>query len=135
MDISTAGIDLNVGEGNMDFGKSIQTCMGKYATFEGRASRSEFWWFYLFTIMLSWGASVVGALSFGEGGGAALSLLTNLAVMLPSFAASSRRLHDTNRSGWWVLLALTIIGIIPLIIWWAQDSDKAANQYGAPYFE
>lgn len=85
--------------------------------------------------MLSWGASVVGALSFGEGGGAALSLLTNLAVMLPSFAASSRRLHDTNRSGWWVLLALTIIGIIPLIIWWAQDSDKAANQYGAPSFE
>ncbi len=80
--------------------------------------------------MLGWGASVVGALSFDEEGGTALSLLVSLAVMLPSLAASSRRLHDTNRSAWWILLAFTIIGVIPLIIWWAQESYKSGNDYG-----
>ena len=113
----------------MNFGEAISACMAKYATFEGRGSRSEFWWFYLFTILMSWGASIVGALTL-HGAGDALSLLVNLALMVPSIAASTRRLHDTNRSGWWVLITLTIIGIIPLIYWWAKESDPAENQYG-----
>ena len=115
----------------MNFGQSIQTCMGKYATFEGRASRSEYWWFYLFTVLVSWGASVVGALSLFDTGGI-LSLVVNAALLLPSLAASTRRLHDTNRSGWWFLLAATGIGIILLIVWWAQGSDKSDNKYGSP---
>ena len=116
----------------MDFGKAIQTCMGKYATFQGRGSRSEFWWFYLFTVLVVWGATIAGAATGGEDGANALSGLANLVLMLPSLAASCRRLHDTNRSGWWLLIALTIIGIIVLIIWWAQESDAAANRFGEP---
>ena len=117
----------------MSFGQAIQTCMGKYATFAGRGVRSEFWWFYLFALLMSWGANVVGALALGgEEGAAMLGLIINLALFVPTLAASSRRLHDTNRSGWWFLLAFTVIGLIPLIIWWAQDSDKESNRFGEP---
>ena len=113
----------------MNFGEAIGACMGKYATFEGRASRSEYWWFYLFTILLAWGAALGGA-AMSHNGGNALSLLINLAMFLPTLAAGARRLHDTNRSGWWLLLLITVIGLIPLIYWWAKESDPAENQYG-----
>ena len=64
------------------------------------------------------------------GVGQALEGLYSLAVLVPSIAVAARRLHDTNRSGWWQLIALTVIGIIPLIIFYAQDSDPGPNQYG-----
>ncbi len=113
----------------MNFSTAISTCLSKYATFQGRASRSEYWWFYLFTVLLGWGATMVGAVTM-EDGGDMLSVLVGLAFALPTFAAGSRRLHDIGRSGWWQLLILTIIGVIVLIIWFATDSEKAANKYG-----
>lgn len=58
--------------------------------------------------------------------------LLNLALLLPSLAVGARRLHDIGRSGWWQLLVLTGIGIILLIIWWANDTKKENNEYGAP---
>ncbi|MCG2609581.1 DUF805 domain-containing protein, partial [Acinetobacter sp. SM34] len=61
-----------------------------------------------------------------------LNGLLNLALLLPSLAVGARRLHDTNRSGWWQLLVLTVIGIIPLIIWWATDTKAESNQWGQP---
>jgi uncharacterized membrane protein YhaH (DUF805 family) len=109
----------------MTFGKSIATCFAKYVNFNGRASRPEYWWFYLFTILLSWGSILVDSSRI-------LSLFVNLAVFLPVVAAGSRRLHDTNRSGWWQLIMLTVIGIIPLVIWWASKSSDQDNQYGSP---
>jgi uncharacterized membrane protein YhaH (DUF805 family) len=117
-------------EGEMNFGQAIQTCMGKYATFEGRASRSEFWWFYLFTLLVIWGANWVGLLVFGDPVG--LSALANIVLLLPSLAAATRRLHDTGRSGWWQLLALTVIGIILLIVWWASEGHGEENEHGPP---
>ena len=60
----------------------------------------------------------------------AVSLVFNLATLIPSIAVSVRRLHDTNRSGWWNLIALTFVGIIPLLIWLCQAGDKNDNQYG-----
>jgi uncharacterized membrane protein YhaH (DUF805 family) len=102
--------------------------MGKFATFDGRASQSEFWWFYLFTVLVSWGASAVGALVLGDPAG--LSLLANLILLLPLLAAATRRLHDTGRSGWWQLLSLTVIGVILLIVWWASEGDVEENDYG-----
>ena len=115
-------------EGAMDFGQAIRTCMGKFATFDGRASRSEFWWFYLFTLLVIWGANAVGALVLGDPAG--LSLLANLIFLLPVLAAATRRLHDTGRSGWWQLLSLTVIGVILLIVWWASEGDAEENDYG-----
>lgn len=58
--------------------------------------------------------------------------LLNLALFLPSLAVGARRLHDVGRSGWWQLLAFTVIGLIPLIIWWATDTKQEQNKYGAP---
>ena len=109
----------------MTFGKAIATCFAKYVDFKGRASRPEFWWFYLFTILLGWGSMLVDS---SQG----LSTIVNLAVFLPVFAAGSRRLHDTNRSGWWQLIMLTVIGIIPVVIWWASKGSDQDNQYGSP---
>ncbi len=115
----------------MNFGQAISTCMGKYATFSGRASRSEYWWFYLFCLLMSWGASLVGATTSMEGGADIMSGIVSIALILPTIAAAARRLHDTGRSGWWQLLIITIIGIIPLIIWMASRGSQEENEYGA----
>ena len=108
----------------MTFGKSISTCFAKYVDFKGRASRPEFWWFYLFTVILTWGSILVDSSQI-------LSTIISLATFLPTFAAGSRRLHDTNKSGWWQLLMLTIIGLIPLVIWWSSKGTDQDNQYGS----
>ncbi|MBO9356988.1 DUF805 domain-containing protein [Bordetella petrii] len=112
----------------MNFSTAIAICMSKYATFSGRASRSEFWWFYLFTVSMCWGATLVGA-AMGDSQGW-LGNIVALVFLIPSLAAGSRRLHDVGRSGWWQLLVLTVIGVILLIIWWATDTKKQVNQYG-----
>ncbi len=117
-----------IGSGNsheITFGKSIAICFAKFFDFKGRASRPEYWWFYLFTILISWGAMLVDKTEI-------LSGLVNLVLCIPIFSAGARRLHDTNRSGWWQLLYVTIIGIIPLLIWTASKGSDQENQYGNP---
>jgi len=114
----------------MNFSQAITTCFGKYANFSGRASRSEFWWFYLFTVLMVWFASLVGVTIDPVWGPDALSSLVNLAVFIPVISAGSRRLHDIGKSGWWQLIMLTVIGIIPLIIWWARKGIQEENEYG-----
>ena len=118
----------------MGFGQAIAACMTDYATFSGRASRSEFWWFYLFVVLMSWGATLVAAAAFPADPAAsdALSGLVNLMFLLPVLAAGARRLHDIGRSGWWQLLYLTGIGVILLIVWWMLSSKQERNAHGAP---
>jgi uncharacterized membrane protein YhaH (DUF805 family) len=116
----------------MTFQESISTCMAKYATFEGRASRSEFWWFYLFTLIVSWAAMAVSAIVLGgseELTGALFELIVNLVFLVPSLAVGARRLHDIGMSGWWQLLVFTCIGIIVLIVWWATDTNDKGDRY------
>jgi len=113
------------------FSQAISTCFSKYATFSGRAVRSEYWWFYLFVLVMGWGASIVGVLMLGEFGGF-FTILFQLVVLLPSLAVLVRRLHDTGRSGWWVWIWVTVIGIIPLIIWLASKGDPGENSFGPP---
>ncbi len=137
----------------MEFGESIKVCFNKFADFTGRARRSEFWWFYLFS-------QLVGSVTCGIG---------SLVCLIPMMAVSVRRLHDTNRSGWWyflpvivaliftaIMIPLGIIGAnkgsdalmgtgaalyiilviamlalsIMLIVFFCQDSDRAENKYG-----
>ena len=107
----------------MTFGRSLKTCFSKYADFNGRASRAEYWYFYLFTLLLSLFAERILHSN-------ALYGLVTLGTLLPSLAAAVRRLHDTNRSGWWWMISLTIIGIIPLIIRLASSGDSGDNEYG-----
>jgi uncharacterized membrane protein YhaH (DUF805 family) len=106
----------------------------KYAVFGGRSRRREYWYFVLFTAIINGVLSiidgVIGTLSSSANIGL-LSGIYSLAVLVPSIAVSIRRLHDTDRSGWWVLIALIpIIGAIVLIVFLIQDSTPGSNRYG-----
>jgi len=106
----------------------------KYAVFTGRAQRAEYWYFALFNLLiiiaLSFIDSLVGTYST-EAGAGLFSGLYALAVLLPGLAVAVRRLHDTNRSGWWVLIGLIpLIGAIVLIVFFVQDSTPGENQHG-----
>jgi uncharacterized membrane protein YhaH (DUF805 family) len=108
----------------MGFTEAISSFFQKYVTFSGRASRSEFWFAYLFVFIVSVVASVVDLVVRNE----IVSSLWNLAVLLPSLAMSSRRLHDINRSGWLQLLALCFpIGTIAVIVWYCKKSDETVT--------
>jgi uncharacterized membrane protein YhaH (DUF805 family) len=105
----------------MTFIESIQTCFRKYAEFNGRASRSEFWWWILFIVIISIAAQLIGQ---------PVGALVTLATLLPYLAVTSRRLHDINRSGWWQL-----IGFIPFIGWlimvyWCVQPSSGQSKYG-----
>lgn len=105
----------------MTFQESIQTCLQKFADFNGRASRSEYWWWVLFNLLVS--AAVSLAL------GPNLASFVSVALILPSIAVAVRRLHDVNRSGWFLLL-----GLIPLIggliiLYWMVQASQGPNQY------
>jgi uncharacterized membrane protein YhaH (DUF805 family) len=106
----------------------------KYAVFSGRARRKEYWYFVLFNIIISIVLTgidgVTGSLSAATGMGL-LSGLYALAILIPSIAVSVRRLHDTDRSGWWLLIALIpLVGAIILLVFVIQDSKPGANQFG-----
>ena len=98
-----------------------------YAQFSGRASRSEYWWFALASLLVI----IVAAVIDGATGGFVVTLLAYLFIIIPSLAVSVRRLHDTNRSGWYLLLNfIPLVGTILLFIWSVTPGDKKANQYG-----
>jgi len=106
----------------MTFQESIKTCFSKYADFNGRARRSEYWWFALFIVLASLALGIISDIVSG---------LFSIAVFLPSIAAGTRRLHDTNRSGWWQLIMLIpLIGLIVIIVFMAQEGSAESNQFG-----
>jgi uncharacterized membrane protein YhaH (DUF805 family) len=100
----------------------------KYAVFDGRARRTEYWMFVLFSVII---AIVLGVVEGIVGGPGVLGALYGLAVLVPSLAVGARRLHDTNRSGWWLLIGLVpVIGVIVLLVFMVADSQPGSNQYG-----
>jgi len=126
----------------MTFGTSIKTCFSKYVTFSGRAQRSEFWWWALFTWVTSLVLSMVDSFLFGtvttyDGGFEAstntpiLSGIFSLAILLPTLSVAVRRLHDTDRSGWWYwLILIPLVGFIILIVWFATKGTDGQNRFG-----
>jgi len=111
----------------MDFVTSIKTCLGKYATFQGRASRSEYWYFTLFLCLVSVVTQIAAAVA------PILGLLgfVVLALVIPGIAVAVRRLHDGDRSGWWYLLFLIpLIGGIVLLIWFCKRGTAGDNRFG-----
>lgn len=131
----------------MSFADSIRICLReKFANFDGRASRSEFWWFYLFTVIVA----LVGYLPFiflavisagmDNAVGTLFSLLTVLwvivwlvvliALYIPLLAVGCRRLHDRGQSGWFQLLLLVPCGSLVLIVLWALEGTPGDNAYG-----
>lgn len=106
----------------------------KYADFSGRATRSEYWYFVLFYLLIFIVLAIVdgitGTLSATSGLGL-LSGIFTLAMIVPSISANVRRLHDIDRSGWWLLIALIpIIGVIVLLVFGVQDSQPSDNRFG-----
>lgn len=105
-----------------------------YADFESRACREEFWYFALFTVLLGCVAFMLdlGLRTIDSGSGVGLFHTLNTAVTLvPNVAVTTRRLHDTDRSGWWQLLAFVpVVGAILLLVWLATDGDPRDNRYG-----
>jgi uncharacterized membrane protein YhaH (DUF805 family) len=106
----------------MTFTQSIKLCFAKYADFNGRAKRPEYWWFFLFLILLGAATGIVSQ---------TLNGVVALATILPSLAVGARRLHDTNRSGWWQLLCIIpIIGWIVMVVFLAQEGQTTDNRFG-----
>ena len=119
----------------MDLSTSVKVCFKKYATFEGRAQRSEFWYFCLFCLLVGIVRLYIDISVLGysvEEEYTPLNTIAYLAVFIPSISVTARRLHDIGKSGWWMLLALTIIGIILLIVWYATEGEKKKNRFGNP---
>ncbi|MEV7392632.1 MULTISPECIES: DUF805 domain-containing protein [unclassified Streptomyces] len=100
----------------------------KYAVFSGRARRQEYWMFTLFNVIIYIALTVVGRII----GFSALGLLYSLAVLLPGLGVAVRRLHDTGRSGWAILVGIIpLVGWIIAIVWLASEGKPEENQYGA----
>lgn len=107
----------------------LDVLKNKYALFSGRASRQEFWMFALINFLI---AIAIGVVEGIIGTGGIVGLIYNLAILVPSIAVGVRRMHDTNRSGWWLLINLIpLIGFIIYIVFAVQDSDAGDNSYGA----
>ena len=104
-----------------------------YLNFTGRARRAEFWWYFLANLIITVVLNIIDA-AIGSGSGFYGGILTGiygLAVLLPGLAVGIRRLHDADKSGWWLLLVfIPIVGIIVLIVFWATDGTRGTNQYG-----
>ena len=108
-----------------DLTNSVISCFNKYFDFETRSSRKEFWYWQLFRILMF--LSITYLESLGLSG---LLFISNFIFLIPEIAVSIRRLHDINKSGWWILLTITIIGIIPLTYFYCIKGDDGANDYG-----
>ena len=140
----------------MSFTEAIRTCFSKYATFSGRAIRSEYWWWVLFVIAVSIVLGIIDAAIFGTGSDSVgvFGAVFSLAILIPGFAVTARRLHDRGFSGWWqvgpyILVILTgvfagmnawilayasgagaaVIGIL-LLIWLIQKGNDGENRFG-----
>jgi uncharacterized membrane protein YhaH (DUF805 family) len=104
-----------------------------YANFDGRARRAEFWWYFLANFLIGVVLNIIDAaagLRFGGGIGV-IATIYGLAVLLPGLAVGVRRLHDTDKSGWWLLIGLIpIVGFIILIVFWATEGRPGVNRYG-----
>lgn len=129
----------------MTFAESIRTCLNNYATFDGRARRSEFWWFYLFNQICSGIPMFLGILLLVLGMVSdpvsnplvvagwvliAIATVTSLGLIVPLLAAGCRRLHDRGMSGWLQLLLVISLVQLVVIVFWALPGNPGDNQYG-----
>jgi uncharacterized membrane protein YhaH (DUF805 family) len=115
----------------MNFQQAIVAGFRNYVNFSGRASRSEYWYWVLFVIICAIATSILDHAIFSESEVSPLNSIFSLATFLPGLAVGFRRLHDVDRTGWWWLIALTVIGIILLIVWACQEGTKGPNRFGA----
>jgi len=124
----------------MSFAEAVKSFWSRYTMFKGRSRRSEYWFIQLFLIITNLAAAAIDLALMGgdvdrfiaNGGGGILGLIWILATILPALAVLVRRLHDTDRSGWWALIGLIpLVGGVVLFVFSVLDSTAGENQYGA----
>lgn len=122
----------------MDMRQAVQSVFRQYATFQGRARRAEYWWFGLFTFLAQAILDILDKALFGFPNGmgmhetSPLAAIFALATLLPTLAVGVRRLHDVDRSGWWLLIIfLPVIGMIVLLYWFVCRGTIGPNRFGA----
>ena len=114
----------------MSFGEAISSCFRQYAGFDGRASRSEYWFWNLFYWLMLMGSGFMMGVD-PEFGGILYALVT-LGILLPSLAVMVRRLHDLDKSGWmWLVCLIPLVGGIVLLVWFCQPGTNGTNRFGA----
>jgi len=115
----------------MNLVQAIKSGFSNYVTFSGRACRSEYWFWVLFALIGGLVTVILDSVIFGyQAGVTPLNGIFDLATFLPGLAVAARRLHDTDRTAWWLLLALTVIGAILLIVWFCFRGTPGANRFG-----
>ena len=124
----------------MSFGEAVKSFWSNYSTFKGRSRRAEYWWIQLFLVLTNLAVAAIDlALMDGDvdrfianGGGGIVGLVWILVTIVPALAVLVRRLHDTGKSGWWVLIGFVpFVGTIVLFVFSVLDSDAGDNKYGA----
>jgi uncharacterized membrane protein YhaH (DUF805 family) len=114
----------------MSIGQSVSTVLKNYAVFRGRASRPEFWWYYLVYAIV---AIIIGIIDGAIGANNILVAIYVLALFLPTLAVIFRRLHDSDKRGWWVLIQLIpIVGTIVLLVFLVSKGTPGDNRFGPP---
>lgn len=118
----------------MQMSNAFRLVLSQYATFSGRAGRGEFWWSTLAVFLISVVLTVIEVVIFGsDAGGGVLSGIFGVAILLPMLAVAARRLHDTDRSAWWLLLYFVpILGSLVLIVFYVLRGTPGDNRFGAP---
>ena len=123
----------------MSFTAAIKSFWSNYATFKGRARRSEYWYIQLFLVLTNLAVAAIDLVLMNgdidrflaNGGGGIVGLVWILVTIVPALAVLVRRLHDTGKSGWWILIGLIpFVGTIVLFVFSVLDSDAGANRYG-----
>jgi uncharacterized membrane protein YhaH (DUF805 family) len=115
----------------MGFAQALASGFKNYVNFNGRACRSEYWFWVLWMIILGIVTALIDHTVLSESEWSPVNTIFNLATFLPSLAIGIRRLHDIDRTGWWTLIALTVIGIILLLIWACMKGTTGPNRFGA----
>jgi len=124
----------------MSFGEAVKSFWSHYATFKGRARRSEYWFIQLFLIVTNLAVAAIDLALMGgdvdrfmaNGGGGIVGLIWIFVTIVPALAVLVRRLHDTDKSGWWVLLGLVpFVGGVVLLVFTVLDSTAGENKHGA----
>jgi uncharacterized membrane protein YhaH (DUF805 family) len=114
----------------MGFGEAISSGFSNYVGFSGRAARSEYWYWFLFSVICQVVGDIIDAVLFGSQT-PVLGALVGLALLLPGIAVSIRRLHDLDRSGWFLLLVfIPLIGGIWLLVWYCMKGTEGSNRFG-----
>jgi uncharacterized membrane protein YhaH (DUF805 family) len=112
---------------NVAFMEAVTLFFKNYVNFQGRSSRGAYWWAFLAMFIISF---VLGFIEGMIGSPGIISNLFSLATLLPGIGVGVRRLHDIGKSGWWILIAFTIIAIPLLIYWYCQPGQRSENEFG-----